>query len=145
VLREMWVSLTHFLQNVAFPTYPRFCRSFKILDTPKARRSLASRKNCPIYLYLLYIIYRGKYIHGDMSVQNSAKGLGYLVFSKRIDTLDTFVVNPHPPYALGCPEIFRCGIIWTEIPKSVHFYLGTAHNDSYKICPSHETHTQRAS
>jgi hypothetical protein len=42
---------------------------------------------------------------GICSVQKVGCVLGYLVFAKRIDTLDSFVVNPHPLYVMGCPEI----------------------------------------
>lgn len=46
-----------------FSTYPRFRYAFKFLDTPKPAPAVAFRNICPIYLYLLYIIYRGECIY----------------------------------------------------------------------------------
>lgn len=51
------------LQNLTFSTYPRFSHTFKILDTPKARRTNVSKNIRPIYLYLYIIIYRRESIY----------------------------------------------------------------------------------
>jgi len=61
-----------------FSTYPRFSHTFKILDSPKARRTNASKNIRPIYLYLYIIIYRGECIYGgEHSPKTLRMSLGF--------------------------------------------------------------------